>query len=644
MLNDVNARTKKPNDQICQLFHRLLTLLQIVQLIFFLVDSVRFGNDQFAPILGYGDLVQGNITINRVYYVEGLNHNLFSVGQFCDADLVVAFRKSTCFIRDLQGNHLLTDEHVPSQQELDLLFSPLYNEFFNAGSNPKDTNPTTNIQPTSAPSTPTYVHAEENNDNQAEEEHLPDDEFTNPFCALAQKLLNHPLEQVCGNPSRPVKTRRQLATDPEMCMFALTVSTAKPKNIKEAMADSAWIEAIQEELHQFDRLQMDVKTTFLNGPLKEEVCVAQPDGFVDPDHPEKVYRLSKALYGLKQAPRAKYSLEILHKHGMEKGQSISTPMAMKPKLDVDLSGNPVDQTDYHSKIGSLMYLTSSRPDIVRAGSSFGLTAFLDHAGCIDSCKSTSRGIEFLGDKLVSWMSKKQNCTAMSSAEAEYVALSASTINMGLWYLKDTAMTLTAYADTDHAGCEDTRRSTSGSAQFLGDKLVVQIVLWYLDSCCSKHMTEDRSRLRNFMKKFMGTVRFRNDHFGTIIGYGDYVLGDSVISRVYYVEGLGHNLFSVGQFCDSDLEFAFRKHTCFVRDLDGVNLIKGRRGLNLYTISVEDMMRSSPILLLSKASKNKSWLWHHRLNHLNFGTINDLAQKDLVRGLHRLKFEKDHLCS
>ncbi|GJY68990.1 hypothetical protein Tco_0471972 [Tanacetum coccineum] len=93
--------------------------------------------------------------------------------------------------------------------------------------------------------------------------------------------------------------------------------------------------------------------------------------------------------------------------------------------------------------------------------------------------------------------------------------------------------------------------------------VVQIVLCYLDSGCSKYMTRDRSRLRNFVKKFIGTVQFRNDHFGAIMGYGYYVIGDSVISRVYYVEGLGHNLFSVGQFCDSDLEVAFRKHTCFV---------------------------------------------------------------------------------
>ncbi|GKA04619.1 retrovirus-related pol polyprotein from transposon TNT 1-94, partial [Tanacetum coccineum] len=149
---------------------------------------------------------------------------------------------------------------------------------------------------------------------------------------------------------------------------------------------------------------------------------------------------------------------------------------------------------------------------------------------------------------------------------------------------------------------------------------------------------------NWGSNFSRIVRFGNDHFGAIMGYGDYVIGDSVISRVYYVEGLGHNLFFVSQFCDSDLEVAFRKHTCFVRDLDGVDLIKGSHGTNLYTISIKDMMRSSPICLLSKASKNKSWLWHRRLNHLNFGTLNDLARKDLVRGLPQLKFEKDHLCS
>ncbi|GJV02679.1 retrovirus-related pol polyprotein from transposon TNT 1-94 [Tanacetum coccineum] len=155
------------------------------------------------------------------------------------------------------------------------------------------------------------------------------------------------------------------------------------------------------------------------------------------------------------------------------------------------------------------------------------------------------------------------------------------------------------------------------------------VLRHLDSRCLKHMTGNLSRLRNFMKKFIRTVRFVNDHFGAIMGYENYVIDDSVISGVYYVEGLGHNLFSVGQFCDSDLEVAFRKHACYVRNEDGVDLLKVSRGSNLYNISVEDMMKSSPICLLSKASKNKSWLCHRRLNHLNFGTINDLARKDLA---------------
>ncbi|GKE18381.1 retrovirus-related pol polyprotein from transposon TNT 1-94 [Tanacetum coccineum] len=158
------------------------------------------------------------------------------------------------------------------------------------------------------------------------------------------------------------------------------------------------------------------------------------------------------------------------------------------------------------------------------------------------------------------------------------------------------------------------------------------------------MTRDRSQLTNFVNKFLGTVKFGKDHVAKIMGYGDYQIGNVTISRVYYVEGLGHNLFSVGQFCDSNLEVAFRQHTCYIRNLEGVDLLTGSRGDNLYTLSLGDMMASSPICLLSKASKTKSWLWHRRLSHLNFGAINHLARHGLVRGLPKLKFEKDHLCS
>ncbi|GKB83011.1 retrovirus-related pol polyprotein from transposon TNT 1-94 [Tanacetum coccineum] len=129
-----------------------------------------------------------------------------------------------------------------------------------------------------------------------------------------------------------------------------------------------------------------------------------------------------------------------------------------------------------------------------------------------------------------------------------------------------------------------------------------------------------------------------------MGYGDNQLGNVVISKVYYVEGHGHNFFLGGQFCDADLEVAFQKNDCFIRNLEGVDLLSGSRDTNLYTVSLDVMLRSSPICLLSKASKTKSWLWHRRLSHLNFGTLNKLAKDSLARGIPRLKFQKDHLCS
>ncbi|GJW35106.1 retrovirus-related pol polyprotein from transposon TNT 1-94 [Tanacetum coccineum] len=162
--------------------------------------------------------------------------------------------------------------------------------------------------------------------------------------------------------------------------------------------------------------------------------------------------------------------------------------------------------------------------------------------------------------------------------------------------------------------------------------------------CSKHMTGNLKLLTNFVEKFLGTVKFGNDQIAPILGYGDLVQGTITIKRVYYVEGLNHNLFSVGQFCDADLEVAFRKSTCYIRDLKGNDLLTGSRGTDLYSISLQDSTTPNPICLMAKATSSQAWLWHRRLSHLNFDTINLLSKNNIVNGLPKLKFVKDHLCS
>ncbi|GKB55420.1 retrovirus-related pol polyprotein from transposon TNT 1-94 [Tanacetum coccineum] len=157
------------------------------------------------------------------------------------------------------------------------------------------------------------------------------------------------------------------------------------------------------------------------------------------------------------------------------------------------------------------------------------------------------------------------------------------------------------------------------------------------------MTRNLKLLINFVWKFLGTVHFGNDHVVAILGYSDLQWGNILITRVYFVEGLWYNLFSVGQFCDSDLEVAFRRNTCFVRNLEGVDLLKGNRTTKLYTINLDEMASASPICLMARATSTKSWLWHQRLSHLNSDTINDLAKNDLVTGLPKFKYHKEHLC-
>nr|GEU39091.1 putative ribonuclease H-like domain-containing protein [Tanacetum cinerariifolium] len=144
-------------------------------------------------------------------------------------------------------------------------------------------------------------------------------------------------------------------------------------------------------------------------------------------------------------------------------------------------------------------------------------------------------------------------------------------------------------------------------------------------------------------EFLGTILFGNDHIAAILGYGDLKWGNITITRVYFVEGLDQNLFLVGQFCDADLEVAFRRNICFIRDLDGVDLLKGNRSINLYTINLSDLASVSLICLMARAMPTKSLLWHQRLSHLDFDTINDLAKNDLISGLPKFKYAKEHLC-
>nr|GFB92247.1 putative ribonuclease H-like domain-containing protein [Tanacetum cinerariifolium] len=158
------------------------------------------------------------------------------------------------------------------------------------------------------------------------------------------------------------------------------------------------------------------------------------------------------------------------------------------------------------------------------------------------------------------------------------------------------------------------------------------------------MKGNRALLTNFMEKFPGTVHFGNNDFDVIAGYGDVVIGSMTIKKVYYVEGLGHNLFSVGQFCDKGLEVAFRKSTCFVRNEDGVDLLTGDRSSNLYTIALNEVASISSACLIAKASSSQSLLWHQRISHLKFATINNLVKNNLVQGLPKMKLKKDHLCS
>nr|GEY13178.1 retrovirus-related Pol polyprotein from transposon TNT 1-94 [Tanacetum cinerariifolium] len=357
---------------------------------------------------------------------------------------------------------------------------------------------------------------------------VENDEFVNIFCTLIQDrgetssrhvdssnmhtfhqrhpfkhrwTKDHPLEQVIGNPSQSVRTRRQLESDGEM---SKGYAQKEGVDFEESFAPVARLEAVRlfiaYAVHKsFTIYQMDVKTTVLYGPLKEEVAWYDKlfnflvskgfsKGSIDPTlfitkhrgdillvqiyvddiifgstNPKLSKQVEKRMHSkfemsmmeelkfflgiqIHQSPRdifinqAKYAQEILIKHGMTSCDSVGTPMATK-HLDADLSETPIDQMKYRSMVGALMYPTTSRPDIV-------------HATCYCAryqVKPTEKHL--IAVKRIFWYLKY-------------------TINIGLWYPKDIGFELTAFLDSDHAGCLDSRKSISGGIQFLGgDKLV-----------------------------------------------------------------------------------------------------------------------------------------------------------------------------
>ncbi|GJT27334.1 retrovirus-related pol polyprotein from transposon TNT 1-94 [Tanacetum coccineum] len=290
--------------------------------------------------------------------------------------------------------------NTPSKEDLDNLFEPMYDEYFKKRSSDVSIN--------------SAAH-QANEFNQEDSADFDDNTVFVPYDALRTLRKQ--------SPSTTALDSSNSMSFPQIWKNKSDADNIVIRNKSRLVAKGYK----QEESIDFEEsfAHMDAKTAFLNGPLKEEVYVRQPDGFVDPYFPDHVYKLKKALYSLKQAPRA---------HGMDECVSMSTPMATE-RLDVDLQGTPTDQTTYRRMIGGIMYLTASPLNIAFA--TFVCARYQAH-----------HTVKHL--KEVKWIFRYLR---------KYY-------NMGLWYPKDSGFKLIAYSDTDHARCKDDCKSTSGGLQFL----------------------------------------------------------------------------------------------------------------------------------------------------------------------------------
>nr|GEW18700.1 retrovirus-related Pol polyprotein from transposon TNT 1-94 [Tanacetum cinerariifolium] len=496
--------------------------------------TLCFGNDHIATIMGYGDLQRGNILITRVYFVEGLRrllseplNKMESWNAETETIATACYTQNRSIIHrrfnkkpyklingrkpDISFLHVFGTLYYPTNDREDIeklgakamhddyisaqpsaatrtamaAQAPQVLQTLMASTTTSDITPTPTNSSSQATNIPTTSDAESSFLQYVDPSNMHT--FFQPYPHEYLWTKDHPLEQVIGEPPRPVLIINQLQTDGDMCIYVLTVSTIEPRNVKEAMTDPAWIDSMQEELLKFKRLDVWVNKTRLvvRGYRQEEgiyfeksfapvarmeaikdVYVCQPEGFIDVDHSNHVYKLKKALYGLKQAPKAwsrymilslvlqtlvnqsprgifinhsNYVLEIFKKYGMET-YLVGTPMEIKDKLDLDKNKTLVDATRYRSMIGVLMYLTSSRPGVVYATS---LCARYQAKPTEKHLKEVKRIFRYLR----------------------------GTVNMGLWYTKDSGFELTGFSYADYAGCKDTFKSTSGGTQFLSKKLM-----------------------------------------------------------------------------------------------------------------------------------------------------------------------------